>query len=171
MELEAFEVFSGQRPIPSVSIYVGFINFVMRTTISAAVILALSFQIVAVSADRAVTTSEGAVSNLQDLWRDSLGSKSQERKDFAHINGQIADSKNIRAEQITCGAAQKRSSLLSSLAPDTRQKLIVYGSLEALKQRSSIWAVYNPGTNDAGFEAYLDASTGKLLLLWIIPEG
>jgi hypothetical protein len=97
--------------------------------------------------------------------------KFQERKDFAHINGQIADYTNIRAEQIAGGTALKRTSLLSSVAPDIRQKLIVYGSLEALKQRSYIWAVYDPGTNDAGFEAYLDASTGELLLLWIIPEG
>jgi hypothetical protein len=143
----------------------------MRTAILAAVILALSSQIVALSADRAVTTSKGAVSLLQDLWRDSLGGKSQEWKDFSQINGQIADSTNICAEKITGGTAQKRSSLLSLVAPDIRQKLIVYGSLEALKQRSSIWAVYNPNTNDAGFEAYLDASTVKLLLLWIIPEG
>jgi len=131
-----------------------------------------AFQTTALSAEHgALTTPADAVVHLQILWRESLSSTLQARKDSVHLNNQRSDTTNIHAQRMTSGTARKRASLLLSSAPSIRQQLIAFGSVDALKPNVSLWAVSNLGTNDDGFEAYLDASTGKLLLLWIVPEG
>ena len=147
------------------------IGFVVRLFILFATMIA-AFQSTALSAEHgALTTPADAVAHLQILWHESLSSTLQARKDFTHLNNQISDTTNIHAQRMTSSTARKRASLLLSFSPGIRRQLIAFGSPDALKPNVFLWAVYNLGTNDDGFEAYLDAGTGKLLLLWIIPEG
>jgi hypothetical protein len=58
-----------------------------------------------------------------------------------------------------------------SLPSEARTLNIVWGNLDDLKIDRPLWAVANPGGMKTGFEAYLDAATGDLLLLGIPVEG
>lgn len=62
------------------------------------------------------------------------------------------------------------TNITNSLSPK-EMSLILYGKLADLKPDRKVWSVVNPGHSGSGFEALLDQKDGRLIFLWIMPEG
>ena len=58
-----------------------------------------------------------------------------------------------------------------TLTTTERQKLIFHGSLKDLDQDGQCWAVGSFGNRKSEVAGYLDPNTGKVLFVWMIPEG
>lgn len=53
-----------------------------------------------------------------------------------------------------------------------RESLILFGAINDLRgQSGDCWEIMSFGGFGNSIEGYLDANTGKLLVLWIAPEG
>ena len=48
---------------------------------------------------------------------------------------------------------------------------VILGSMDALKGRSTCWIMESDTAHSGGTGAVVDAFTGKVLLMWTIPEG
>jgi hypothetical protein len=116
-----------------------------------------------------VSDAEGAISHLRQIWRDLLSAKLEENPHFALLAHQVFEPGRVGARRIKTSEAWQRIS--NSLTPVEKESLILLGRLDDLKRDRLVWAVTNVGDFGNGFEAYLDAGTGELLFLWVIPEG
>lgn len=58
-----------------------------------------------------------------------------------------------------------------TLSKIEQSKLILYGKLDDLADGGDCWVVESTGDDGDSICGYLDQSTGKLLFVWIIPEG
>jgi hypothetical protein len=112
---------------------------------------------------------EDAIKHLQKLWRDSLSAKLKGNPHHAHLEKEIFEAGRVDAQAFRSPQARER--LMISLPSEARTLNIVWGNLDDLKIDRPLWAVANPGGMKTGFEAYLDAATGDLLLLGIPVEG
>ena len=109
-----------------------------------------------------------AVTSFQRLWRESLAKKLDSSPHFDLLSHLYAEPGRVFARLQTSSESLQRVS--GSLTEDEKKRLIVVGSLADLKPERQVWAVTNPG-GGPGFEAYLDAKNGHLILLWVVPEG
>jgi hypothetical protein len=76
--------------------------------------------------------------------------------------------------QLQAGAStfdQFRRELDYSLMPAERRELILYGSPEGLPAAGACWRVESGGGFGAEIRACLDPTTGKVIVVWIAPEG
>lgn len=82
---------------------------------------------------------------------------------------QLKDVQKLAAQRIKFAAAHAR--VESATRPEERARLIIHGKLDDLQTAGECWDVgYFVGLG-SGIEGYLDAKTGQLKLLWIVPEG
>jgi hypothetical protein len=61
--------------------------------------------------------------------------------------------------------------LHSTLTPAEKPNFIIYGALVDVPQEGDCWTVESFGSGKSEVVGYLDAQTGRLVLLWIVPEG
>jgi hypothetical protein len=83
-------------------------------------------------------------------------------------------SSKMSAEPSTCRQAKaqlERSEALYNNDWGTHIDFVFYGVLADLDRDGDCWAVTFAGGTKADAEAYYEASTGKLLVVWRIPEG
>lgn len=109
-----------------------------------------------------------AVTAFQRLWRESLAKKLESSPHFVLLSHLYAEPDRVFARLQTSSESLQRVS--GSLSADEMKRLIVVGTLADLKPERQVWAVTNPG-GGPGFEAYLDAKDGRLIFLWVVPEG
>ncbi|WP_395745184.1 hypothetical protein [Prosthecobacter sp.] len=140
----------------------------MKSTILSILILAFAPWIVAAESPT-LGTAEDAVLHLQQIWRGSLASKLKGSPFFPSLQHQMFEPNRVGARRTSAVEAWKHVS--GKLTPQERQTLILVGKLDDLKRDRPVWVVTNPGDLGSGFEAYLDATTGEVLFLWIGPEG
>ena len=58
-----------------------------------------------------------------------------------------------------------------TLTPEERKTLIVRGKLQDINRVGECWAIEYVGDYVNGMAAYVDVQTGRLVFLWMIPEG
>jgi len=66
---------------------------------------------------------------------------------------------------------QVRQELESSLTPAERRDSILYGTPEAIPAAGACWNVGSGGEFRSEIRACLDPTTGKVVVVWIAPEG
>lgn len=140
----------------------------MKTVIPSFFLFLLISLIPAADAPR-LATPQDAIHHLQKLWRDSLAAKLKGNSHYALLERQILDTANVKAEAIR--SAEARKQMAGIFSSEYVSSNVVLGKLENFKSDRPLWAVSNPSGIVGNFEAYLDAATGELLLLWIVPEG
>jgi hypothetical protein len=117
----------------------------------------------------APASSKEAVELFQRLWKESLETELKESSHLPQLRKQAFEAGRVGAQRMTAEKAWRRVTM--TLSPAEQKTLIVYGKLTDAKKDGAVWVVINPGDIGNGFEAFLDAATGKLLFLWIVPEG
>lgn len=94
--------------------------------------------------------------------------RSVEAKKFA--TDQINDRAHLGCQRVTAKACFERMD--STLSPQERSDLILFGRIDDLRDRGGdCWDVCSFGGFGNSINGYLDVQTGKLLVLWIVPEG
>jgi hypothetical protein len=91
--------------------------------------------------------------------------KRAERK---YVEGQLKP-ETLSAKRITFAAAFERVD--GTLSAEERKTLILLGKIADLKRDGECWEVMTFGNLGNGLEGYLDPKTGRLVMLWIVPEG
>ncbi|TWU38604.1 hypothetical protein [Novipirellula artificiosorum] len=82
----------------------------------------------------------------------------------------IKDREHLHARRLTCQACFQR--IDGTLRQDERQSLILFGTIDDLRgQAGNCWEIMSFGTFGNSIEGYIDVDTGRLLVLWIVPEG
>ena len=82
----------------------------------------------------------------------------------------INDRKHLNARRLTCQSCFER--IDGSLSQEERKTLILFGVIDDMRDHSGdCWEIMSFGGFGNGIEGYLDADTGELVLLWIVPEG
>ncbi len=125
----------------------------------------------AVSFSQAAPSSppDEALAAFRVIWKSTLAEKLASSTHIVQLRHQVYQEGRVAARQLQSAECHKLVS--STLSADEKKRLIVFGTLDDLNPDRKVWAITNPGEDGNGFEAYLDQNTGKLLFLWIIPEG
>jgi hypothetical protein len=118
-----------------------------------------------------VTSSraEDPLTAFQILWKDSLAKTLANKPYFERLNHLVMEPGQVSARSSTSAEGLKRVS--DTLTEKERRSLIVYGALKDLEPDRPVWTITNGGGIGAGFQAYVDQKSGKLIFLWLIPEG
>ena len=91
-----------------------------------------------------------------------------ELREFA--SNAIKDREHLHARRLTCQACFQR--IDGTLTQEERQSLILFGTIDDLKTNAGdCWEIMSFGNFKNSIEGYIDADTGRLLVLWIVPEG
>lgn len=91
-----------------------------------------------------------------------------ERRQF--VVDTINDREHLHAAEMAIEACFQR--IDGTLSLREREESILFGEIDDLRNRfGDCWEVTSFGRFGSGIEGYLDRATGKLLLLWIVPEG
>jgi hypothetical protein len=125
--------------------------------------------LISIAAAGVPKTPDEAVAAFRDIWRESLAKKLETSSHIEQLKHQVFEAGRVGARSVSSEARHKR--LTMTLSGEERKSLILVGSLEDLKPDRQVWSIMNPGDFGNGFEAYLDQKDGRLLFLWIIPEG
>jgi hypothetical protein len=82
----------------------------------------------------------------------------------------IKDREHLHARRLTCQACFQR--IDGTLRQEERQSLILFGTIDDLRGHAgNCWEIMSFGTFGNSIEGYIDSDTGRLLVLWIVPEG
>lgn len=119
------------------------------------------------SADE-ISSPKQAIATLRQIWEADLSKSLTASPHYSLLKKQIYEPGKVGAWRITSAEASKET---SRLLKGYEATFILVGNKTALKINQPVWVVSNPGDFGNGFEAYIDQKTGKLLFLWIIPEG
>lgn len=77
---------------------------------------------------------------------------------------------HLHARRLTCQACFERVD--GTLTHGERKSLILFGVIDDLKTNAGdCWEIMSFGSFGNSIEGYVDADTGRLLVLWIVPEG
>ena len=127
--------------------------------------------IIAMSLAHAATLSseDEALAAFRAIWKDTLADKLASSSHIVQLRQQVFEEGRVAAQELQSAACQQV--VTSSLSADEKKRLILFGTLDDLVPDRKVWAIANPGHFGNGFEAYIDQKTGKLLFLWIRPEG
>lgn len=118
------------------------------------------------------TAPETAAAALDQFQSQALSSlpKHLNAEVRAFATAAIKDRDHLHARRLTCQACFER--LDGTLTQQERQSLILFGAVDDLRGHAGeCWEIMSFGTFGQSIEGYLDASTGRLLVLWIVPEG
>jgi hypothetical protein len=120
-------------------------------------------------AANAPRTPEEAVAAFRAIWRESLAKSLETNSHIVQLKHQVFEAGRVGARIESSEASHKLVTM--TLSKQEKKQLILFGNLEDLKPYRKVWAITNPGDFGNGFEAYLDQKDGKLLFMWLIPEG
>jgi hypothetical protein len=81
----------------------------------------------------------------------------------------IVDDKQLSARRRPYSEALKR--VEDTLTEREKKDLILHGTLQDLRRQGDCWAIETTGSRGNELAGYLDARTGELVFLWLIPEG
>jgi ATP-dependent protease HslVU (ClpYQ) peptidase subunit len=115
------------------------------------------------------SSPDEALAAFRVIWKSTLAEKLASSTHIVQLRHQVYQEGRVAARQLQSAECHKLVS--STLSADEKKRLVIYGTLDDLNPDRKVWAITNPGEDGNGFEAYLDQKTGKLLFLWIIPEG
>jgi hypothetical protein len=95
--------------------------------------------------------------------------RENERESFAAIDQAMRDA----PEKLTAKTEPCRESraLVERINREVRYDFVVYGTLADLDRDGDCWRVMYEGGMNLEAIGYLDAATGRLLLVWRVPEG
>lgn len=82
---------------------------------------------------------------------------------------QVSDGDHLSVRKQSFADALRR--VEGTLSPEEQKTLILHGKIEDLRKDTDCWEVFSFGGFGSGVEGYVDAATGKLTFLWIVPEG
>ena len=86
------------------------------------------------------------------------------------LESKIVTPEKLVARRIDFSEAFKQ--VKGTLTKEERKKLILYGSLADLRQEGECWAIESFGNGmTSEIAGYIDVKSGKLVFLWLIPEG
>ena len=108
-----------------------------------------------------------AVVQLQTAWRDDLSKREEFKRNGDALTAQVFENERLVAVEIDGRIA---ADIIESVLTTQERHLILLGDLEDLRKHPQLTEVQNPGTIGSGFSAYLTPD-GKVVFLWIIPEG
>jgi hypothetical protein len=114
--------------------------------------------------DEPVRDAKQAIAMFVRQARPALAKRS-ERK---YVEG-LLKPETLSAKKITFAAAFER--IDGTLSAEERKTLILVGKIANLKRDGECWEVMIFGNIGNGLEGYLDPKTGRLIILWIVPEG
>jgi hypothetical protein len=114
-------------------------------------------------------TPDEAVAAFRVIWRESLAKSLETNSHIVQLKHQVFEAGRVGARIESSEASHKLVTI--TLSKQEKKQLILFGRLEDLRPDRKVWAITNPGDSGIGFEAYLDQNNGKLLFMWIIPEG
>jgi hypothetical protein len=95
--------------------------------------------------------------------------RENEREPFAAIDQAMRDA----PEKLTAKIEPCRESrtLVERINREVRYDFVVYGTLADLDRDGDCWRVMYEGGMNLEAIGYLDPATGRLLLVWRVPEG
>jgi hypothetical protein len=85
------------------------------------------------------------------------------------LESRLGDPKQLAVGRQSYAAALAR--VTDTLSDRERPNLIIYGTLTDLRRAGDCWALQSTGHFGSEFSGYVDVNTGRLVFLWIIPEG
>jgi len=112
-----------------------------------------------------------AIRKLKAQWNVLVkpGLNKKQKELARYIEPTLAMSEKLSGKQQSY--KQVLSRVDDTLSAQERKTLILYGTLDDLKKPGQCWAVQTADGFKSEIAAYLDPQTGKLLFMWIIPEG
>ena len=112
--------------------------------------------------------SEQAIDQFVDQARRKISDAQTPGQEF--VSRTIDDRKHLHARRLKCTACAAR--LNDTLTATERQTLILHGSIVDLEKHSGeCWQVESYGGFGNSLSGYLEADTGRLIVLWVVPEG
>jgi len=114
-------------------------------------------------------TPDEAVAAFRAIWQEALAKKPKTNSYIVQLKHQVFEAGRVGARSVSSEESHKLVTM--TLSADEKKRFILVGSLDDLKPDRKVWAITNPGDLGNGFEAYLDQQDGRLVFLWIIPEG
>jgi hypothetical protein len=95
--------------------------------------------------------------------------RESERESFAAIDQAMRDA----PEKLTAKIEPCRDSraIVERISRECNYDFVVYGTLADLDRDGDCWRVMYEGGMDLEAIGYLDPTTGRLLLVWRVPEG
>jgi hypothetical protein len=113
-------------------------------------------------------TAAAAVATFQALARVAVARvKPQERRQF--LETRVAATKYLKATRQSYKAARAR--IDETLTPAEKPNQIVHGALVDMSREGDCWTIESSGSSGREIVGYLDMATGRLVLVWIVPEG
>ena len=109
-----------------------------------------------------------AIAAFREAWDEEVVPTTSRDRLVAEWS-EAARSRPLHAERGPCVNGHRRVD--GTLSAEERQRLVLFGTIPALDKDGTCWMVR---VWRGGFETimgYLDASTGSLLLVWLVPEG
>ena len=91
------------------------------------------------------------------------------RRKYGGYSQRIAAKEKLVARRQTFRASFERVD--GTLLKPEREMLVLLGEISKLNRDGNCWAVQTTGTIGNELVGYLDAADGKLVFLWIVPEG
>ena len=114
-----------------------------------------------------VQTPETSIALFRETVRTTLDEALQANDRYIALKPEFA--KELRAYPSSSGELMRLVD--STLAPIQKSKLILSGETRDLDPDRPVWIVVGPGGMKRDFQACIEKETGKLLLLWLVPEG
>ncbi|MBE7498135.1 MAG: hypothetical protein HS117_24615 [Verrucomicrobiaceae bacterium] len=111
---------------------------------------------------------EEAIKAFRSEWEAVLSPKLRASSFHEHLKHQVYEEGRVGA--VAESSEKVHTNITNSLSPK-KMSLILYGKLADLKPDRKVWSVVNPGHSGSGFEALLDQKDGRVIFLWIMPEG
>lgn len=119
--------------------------------------------------DPALRTPEEVIAAFRALWRGSLAERLEKNPHAGHLDRHIFEPERVEARAGDSGEAHR--TLMNTSKAEERAALSVWGSHSNLLPARPVWVISNPGSFTGGFQAFIDRKDGRLLYLWVPPEG
>jgi len=95
--------------------------------------------------------------------------RESERESFAAIAQAMRDAPEKLTEKIE--PCRESRGIVERISRECNYDFVVYGTLADLDRDGDCWRVMYEGGMDLEAIGYLDPATGRLLLVWRVPEG
>ena len=118
-----------------------------------------------------LATPDDALAAFLSAWNLSVlpNLRESERESFAAIDQAMRDAPEKLAA--TTEPCRESRALVERINREADYDFVVYGTLADLDRDGDCWRVMYQGGMDLEAIGYLDPATGRLLLVWRVPEG